>query len=595
MQDHRPIAFLSQSLKGKAVHMSTYEKELFALVTAVQKWRPYLLGQSFVVRTDQQSLKFLLEQKVGTPFQQRWLTKLLGYDFVVEYKKGVENRVADALSRRDAPIAELSLSLLSMPTLSWVEDLKVEYSRDPKLGLLLAQWHKHELDTRRYSLRDGLLLYRNRILLGESPPLKTQVLNYVHSDPMAGHSGYEKTLQRAKRDFYWPGMRSDIKQFIRVCDTCQQNKYENICPTGLLQPLPIPTRIWTDISMDFIEGLPLSQGHSVIFVIVDRLSKYAHFVSLSHPYSDAKIAQLFISHVFKLHGMPNSIVSDRDPTFTSAFWQELFKLQGTSLKLSTSYHPQTNGQTKIVNKCVENYLRCFTQDSPKHWTNWLPWAEFCYNTTWHASTKMTPFEAVYGVPPPRLLSYVLGTTRVQAVDDLLRNREQILKLLQHNIKHAQQRMKKYADIRRTERTFKLGQAVYLRLQPYRQTSVNHRRALKLAPRFYGPFTIVRKVGEVAYELDLPPESRIHPVFHVSQLKPKLGSSSSVVPKLPPVDSNGVAQPEPLEILDHHSRPRHNRPFIELLVRWDGQSANDATWEEFHSLKNAYPHRAGKVF
>jgi hypothetical protein len=137
MQDNRPIAFLSQALKGEALHMSTYEKELFALVTAVHKWRPYLLGQSFVIRTDQQSLKFLLEQKVGTPFQQRWLTKLLGYDFLVEYKKGVENKVADALSRRHSEAANISLSLLSLPVLGWVDDLKAQYLLDPKLQLLL--------------------------------------------------------------------------------------------------------------------------------------------------------------------------------------------------------------------------------------------------------------------------------------------------------------------------------------------------------------------------------------------------------------------------------------------------------------------------
>jgi hypothetical protein len=171
---------------------------------------------------------------------------------------------------------------------------------------------------------------------------------------MVGHSGYEKTLYRAKRDCYWQGMRKDIKKFIRECDTCQENKHYNLFPARLLQPLPIPSRVWTDISMDFVEGLPLSQRYSVIFVVVDRLSKYAHFISLSHPYSAAKIAQLFIAHVFKLHGMPNSIVSDGDTTFTSTFWSELFRLQGTTLKLSTNYHPQTDGQTEIVNKALEN-------------------------------------------------------------------------------------------------------------------------------------------------------------------------------------------------------------------------------------------------
>lgn len=157
MQDYRLIAFLSQALKGKALHMSTYENELFALATVVHKWRPYLLGQSFVVRTDQHSLKFLLEQKVGTPFQQRWLTGLLGYDFLVKYNKGAENKVAYALSRRDSATTEFSLSILSIPVLSWVDDLKPQYLVDPELQLLLAHWHNNELNTRWYSLGDGTL------------------------------------------------------------------------------------------------------------------------------------------------------------------------------------------------------------------------------------------------------------------------------------------------------------------------------------------------------------------------------------------------------------------------------------------------------
>jgi hypothetical protein len=230
------------------------------------------LGRSFIVRKDHQSLKFL-EQKVGTPFQQEWITKLLGYDFTVEYKRGDNNRVADALSRREAWDSKVTLSLLSMPTFSWVANLKVQYKEDEDLQSVLAKWHNNELDTQKFSLKDGLLFYKNKILIRKSPQLKAKILLFVHSDLMAGCSGYERTLNRAKRDFYWKCMRKDIKKFIRKCDVCQQNKHENTSPAGLLQPLPILTRVWVDIFMDFVEGLLLPQGHSVILVVVDHLSK----------------------------------------------------------------------------------------------------------------------------------------------------------------------------------------------------------------------------------------------------------------------------------------------------------------------------------
>jgi ribosomal protein L21E len=178
---------------------------------------------------------------------------------------------------------------------------------------------------------------------------------------------------------------------------------------------------------------------------------------------------------------------------------------------------------------------------------------------------------------------------------VLRNLKQILGLLQHKMQQAQDRMKKYADLKRTKRKFEIGQKVYLRLQPYRQSLVAYRRALKLAPLFYGPFSVLCKVMKVAYELDLPFEACIHRVFHVSHLKPKLGSASTAIPKLPPVDGNDVLQPKPAEVLDCQARPKNHRPLIELLIRWEGHSADDATWEKFYSLQDAYPHLMGKVF
>ena len=250
---------------------------------------------------------------------------------------------------------------------------------------------------------------------------------------------------------------------------------------GLLQPLPIPTQIWTDVSMDFIEGLPSSNGYTVIMVVVDRLTKYAHFVSLKHPFSTVSVAKEFVANVVRLHGIPTSIVSDWDKVFISAFWRTLFNLQGTKLCMSSSYHPQSDGQTEVVNRTLEQYLRCFVGDQPRKWFEWTLWAEFSYNTSIHSSTKMTPFEAVYGVPPPNLLAYIPGTSRVQAVDEYLRDRDTILLELRHNLQLAQNRMKCQVDQHRREVSFTMGDYVYLKLQPYWQTSVAFRASLKLAP------------------------------------------------------------------------------------------------------------------
>jgi hypothetical protein len=567
MQEGQPIAFMSQALKGKALFYSTYEKELLSLVSAVQKWRPYLLGQSFIIKTDQQSLKFLLEQKVGTATQQRWMSKLLGYDFTIEYKKGKENKVADALSRvfEDPGLPGLTCSLISFPNPDWLQELKLSYTTDPDTMILLQKLKDGSDIPKGYTMQQDLILKKGRLYIVKSSPFKRRILHYIHSNPQAGHSGYHKTVQRAKADFYWSGMRKDIRKLIKECSVCQASKVENIHPAGLLQPLPIPDQSWTDISMDFIEGLPISHGHSVILVVVDRLTKYGHFLSLSHPYTAITVANLFFTQVFKLHGLPQTIVSDRDAVFTSSFWKELFRLQGTTLSFSSTYHPQSDGQTEALNKCLEGYLRCYVGTKPTAWTLWLPMAEWWYNTNHHYSTGFTPFEALYEYPPPRLLSYVSGTTANAAVDNHLKSRQQITQLLKENLQKAQSRMEVYADKLRIEQSFKIGDWVYLHLQPYYQKSVALRRNLKLAPRFFGPFQIIQKVGSVAYKLALPPESKIHPVFHVSCLKKKLGQQVLPFPTMPPVDRNGELKPEPEAILERRMQKIGTRPATEVLV------------------------------
>ena len=437
--------------------------------------------------------------------------------------------------------------------------------------------------------RDGVWFKGNRVYLSPNSSLISKIMADCHSSPIGGHFGFHKTLSHIKQNFFWSNMRRMVKEFLQQCDICQRFKTDCMKPARLLQPLPVPTQIWTDVSMDFIEGLPSSNGYTSIMVVVDRLTKYAHFVALKHPFTAVIVAKAFVANVVRLHGIPTSIVSDRDKVFISSFWRALFQLQGTKLCMSSSYHPQSDGQTEVVNRTLEQYLRCFAGDQPRKWFEWIPWAEFSYNTSTHSSTKMTPFEAVYGIPPPRLLAYVPGTSHVQAVDEYLRDRDAILRELRHNLLLAQDRMKCQADQHRREASFLVGDYVYLKLQPYRQTSVAFRSSMKLAPRFFGPYKVIAKVGPVAYKLALPLGSQIHDVFHVSLLKKHLGPVTATSTQLPPVSDTSTVLPQPEAVLDRRVIHKGKyRPKSEILVKWVGAPAEDATWENEWRFTKSYP-------
>ena len=207
------------------------------------------------------------------------------------------------------------------------------------------------------------------------------------------------------------------------CDVCQRHKYDTLAPGGLLQPLPVPTQVWADLSIDFIFGLPRAQGKDTIMVVVDCLMKFAHFIPLGHPFTGKEVAQCFVEKVVRLHGFPSSIVSDRDRLFLSSFWSELFKAVDTRLKYSTAYHPQSDDQTEVVNRCLEAYLCCFTSEKP---TQWLPWAKFWFNSTYNSSTCMTPFQALNGRDPPTIFRGETSPYKVEEVRRLTAERDDIL-------------------------------------------------------------------------------------------------------------------------------------------------------------------------
>jgi hypothetical protein len=324
------------------------------------------------------------------------MARLMGLKFKILYKKGKDNVAADALSR----VANvMALQGVSEVQPLWVQEILNSYTTNSKAQQLLIQLAVHSPNEDGFSLEQGLIRYNGRIWLGENSAVQTKLIAVFHASAIGGHSGIKVTYHRLKQLFCWKGMKLDVDNFVKQCLVYQRAKHGQKHPAGLLQPLPIPDEAWKQLSMDFIEGLPLSEKCNVIVVVVDRLTKYAHFFAVKHPYTAQSIAQLFLDNVVKLHGMPKSIVSDRDPIFLRKFWKELFTLYEVKLTLRTAYHPQTNGQTERVNQCLEMYLRCAIHENPKQWKKWLPLAELWYNSSYHTSMGCSPFKALYGYEP----------------------------------------------------------------------------------------------------------------------------------------------------------------------------------------------------
>ncbi|GKV13501.1 hypothetical protein SLEP1_g24501 [Rubroshorea leprosula] len=358
LQQGHPIAFINKALSLRHQSLSVFEKKLLALIYAVRKWSHYLIGRHFIVKTDHHSLKYLLEQRISTPLQQAWLAKLMGYDFSISYKKGKENVVADALSRVSSnQLMQMAVSKI-LPGI--YEEVRLSWEVNPVLREICNKLQQGSLKDSAYTWSEGQLRRKGRLVVGKNAALRRKLIHLVHDSALGGHSGIQASTKRLAFLFYWKGLEKDVRQYIRQCDVCQRYKPKNTPTPGLLQPLPIPEAIWTQVSMDFITGLPKSYGKDAIFVVVDRLTKYAHFIALQHPYSALTVAQAYMDN-------------------------ELFKLQGVELQCSSTYHPQTDGQTEVVNMCLENYLRCMNGDRPIEWSKWLPLAEW-----WQESAQSRP-------------------------------------------------------------------------------------------------------------------------------------------------------------------------------------------------------------
>ena len=446
-----------------------------------------------------------------------------------------------------------------------------------------GQTQEHDLSP------SGLARYKKRIYVPPQTELKKKILEEAHKSKYTLHPGATKMYHDLKSTYWWPGMKRDVTKFVARCLICQKVKIEHQRPSGLLQNPKIPEWKWESITMDFVTGLPKIRNHDAIWVIVDRFTKTAHFLPISIHFSPDKLAEIYIKEIVRLHGTPKNIISDRDPRFTSNFWKALHEALGTKLRFSTAYHPQTDGQTERTIQTLEDMLRACVLDFKGSWDQFLPLAEFAYNNSYHSSIQMAPYEALYGRKCQSPLCWTELSERQLFGPDIVDQTTEQIKLIKQRLLAAQSRQKSYADKRRKPLEFEVGDHVFMKVSPV--TGIG--RALKvkkLSPRYIGPFEILSKVGPVAYRIALPPIlSRLHDVFHVSQLKKYQPDPGHVIEYEDlDVRDDLTFEVGPDQIIDRQEKQLRHRSIPFLKVIWKGLSPREATWETEEGMRKRYP-------
>ncbi|GJW59757.1 putative reverse transcriptase domain-containing protein, partial [Tanacetum coccineum] len=551
MQRDKVIAYASRQLKIHEKNYTTHDLELGAVVFALKIWRHYLYGTKCTVFTDHKSLQHILNQKELNMRQRRWLELLSDYDCEIRYHPGKANVVADALSRKErikplrvrALVMTIGLNLPKQILSAQTEARKPENIKNEDVGGMLIENSKDPKKLRTEKLEpraDGTLCLNGRSWLPCYGDLRTVIMHESHKSKYSIHPGSDKMYQDMKKIYWWPNMKADIATYVSKCLTCAKVKAEHQMPSD----------------------------YDTIWVIVDRITKSSIFVPMRETDPMEKLARMYLKEVVTRHEIPISIICDRDPRFTSNFWRSLQKALGTNLDMSTAYHPQTDGQSERTIQTLEDMLRTCVIDFRKGWVNHFPLVEFSYNNSYHASIKAAPFEVLYS---RKCRSPVCWAEA------------------------ARDQQKSYADLKRNPMEFQVGDRVMLKVLPWKGV-VHFGKRGKLNPRYVRPFKVLERVGDVAYNLEIPEElSRVYNTFHVSNLKKCYADKPLVVPLDGlHIDDKLQFVEEPVKIMDREVKQLRRSRVLIVNIRWNSRRGPEFTWEREDQFQKKYPHLFAKT-
>ncbi|GKD94391.1 putative reverse transcriptase domain-containing protein [Tanacetum coccineum] len=550
MQKEKVITYASRQLKIHEKNYTTHDLELEAVVFALMMWRHYLYGTKCVVFTDHKSLQHILDQKELNMRQRRRLELLSDYDCELRYHPGKENVVADALSRNSRPkplrvralVMTIGLNLPVQILNAQVKARKEEnYGTEDLCGMI------KNLEPR----ADGTLCLKNRSWIPCFGDLRALIMHESHKSKYSIHPGSDKMYQDLKKLYWWPNMKAEIATYVSKCMTCAKVKAEYQKPSGLLVQPVIPVWKWENITMDFVTKLPkTTSGQDTIWVIVDRLTKSAHFLPMKETDTMEKLTRQYLKEVVSRHGVPVSIISDRD----------------------------------------KDMLRACVMDFTKGWDRHLPLIEFSYNNSYHTSIKAAPFEAFYGRKCRSPVCWAeVGDAQLTGLKIVRETTEKIIQI-KHRLQASHDRKRSYTDKRRKPLEFQVRDKVMLKVSPWKGVICFGKRE-KLNPRYIGPFKILAKVGTVVFQLELPKKlSRVYSTFHVSNLKKCLSDEPLAIPLDEiHVDDKLNFIEEPVEIMDCEVKGLKQSRIPIVKVCWNSRRGPEYTWEREDQMQKKYPH------